>query len=100
MSFSNKRFILWDHDGVLVDTERWYYAALREAMLPLGVDFDQASYLDCMADGRTYWDLAAARGERPRSKSPVNAKCVINSIVNSSSANRSKFPACAKPWRN
>jgi HAD superfamily hydrolase (TIGR01509 family) len=62
MSFSNKRFILWDHDGVLVDTERWYYAALREAMSPLGVDFDQATYLDCMADGRTYWDLATARG--------------------------------------
>lgn len=65
MSFSKKRFILWDHDGVLVDTERWYFAALREAMLPLGVDFDQASYLDCMADGRTYWDLAAARGATP-----------------------------------
>ena len=65
MSFTKKRFILWDHDGVLVDTERWYYAALHEAMLPLGVDFDQATYLACMADGRTYWDLAAARGATP-----------------------------------
>ena len=65
MASSKKNFILWDHDGVLVDTERWYFAALRKAMLPLGVDFDQATYLDCMADGRTYWDLAAARGATP-----------------------------------
>ncbi len=65
MSFAKKRFILWDHDGVLVDTERWYYAALHEAMLPLGVDFDQATYLEYMAEGRTYWDLAVARGATP-----------------------------------
>ena len=57
-----KRFILWDHDGVLVDTERWYFAALRAAMQPLGVDFDQATYLEFMADGRMYWELALARG--------------------------------------
>ena len=65
MSFAKKRFILWDHDGVLVDTERWYYAALREAMAPLGVDFDQGTYLAIMARGGTYWDVAAARGAKP-----------------------------------
>lgn len=65
MSFSKKRFILWDHDGVLVDTERWYYAALHEAMLPLGVNFEQATYLEYMAEGRTYWDIAVARGASP-----------------------------------
>jgi HAD superfamily hydrolase (TIGR01509 family) len=65
MSFAKKRFILWDHDGVLVDTERWYYAALREAMVPLGVDFDQATYLEIMARGGTYWDVAATRGATP-----------------------------------
>ena len=65
MSFAKKRFILWDHDGVLVDTERWYYAALREAMAPLGVDFDQSTYLAIMARGGTYWDVAASRGATP-----------------------------------
>lgn len=62
MHAGQKRFILWDHDGVLVDTERWYFAAIREAMIPLGVDFDQPTYLKFMADGLTYWDLATARG--------------------------------------
>lgn len=65
MSFAKKRFILWDHDGVLVDTEQWYYLALREAMLPLGVNFEQVTYLEYMAEGRTYWDIAAARGASP-----------------------------------
>jgi HAD superfamily hydrolase (TIGR01509 family) len=65
MSFSKKRFILWDHDGVLVDTEQWYYLALREAMLPLGVNFEQVTYLEYMAEGRTYWDVAVARGADP-----------------------------------
>ena len=65
MSFSKKRFILWDHDGVLVDTEQWYYLALREAMLPLGVNFEQVTYLEYMAEGRTYWDLAVAQGANP-----------------------------------
>jgi len=62
MRMGQKRFILWDHDGVLVDTERWYFAAIKEAIAPLGVDFDQLTYLKFMADGLTYWDLATARG--------------------------------------
>ncbi len=57
-----KRFILWDHDGVLVDTERWYFAALQQAMRPLGVEFDQSTYLHLMAEGRMYWEPALARG--------------------------------------
>lgn len=59
---ASKRFILWDHDGVLVDTERWYFAALREAMAPLGVDLAPATYLELMAEGRMYWEPALARG--------------------------------------
>lgn len=62
MAAAQKRFLLWDHDGVLVDTERWYFAALREAMAPLGVDFTREHYLAFMADGRMYWELALARG--------------------------------------
>jgi HAD superfamily hydrolase (TIGR01509 family) len=62
MTAPKKRFILWDHDGVLVDTERWYLAALQEAMRPLGVDFDQFTYLRFGTEGRMYWELALARG--------------------------------------
>ena len=56
------RYLLWDHDGVLVDTERWYFQATREALGRLGVDLRQDIYLDYMAQGRSCWDLARARG--------------------------------------
>lgn len=30
-------FLLWDHDGVLVDTERWFFVATQECLRELGV---------------------------------------------------------------
>ena len=57
-----RRYLLWDHDGVLVDTERWYFQATREALGQLGVDLRQDTYLDHMAQGRSCWDLARSRG--------------------------------------
>jgi HAD superfamily hydrolase (TIGR01509 family) len=58
----SKKFLLWDHDGVLVDTEKWYFLATQACLAELGVEFDQAGYLSMMADGRTYWDRAQQRG--------------------------------------
>ena len=56
------KFLLWDHDGVLVNTEPLYFAATRECVKLLGVDLDQAAYLRLMAVGRTSWELARERG--------------------------------------
>jgi len=57
-----RRFVLWDHDGVLVDTERWYFAATQECLSALGVSLDQRTYLELMAAGRSTWDLARQAG--------------------------------------
>lgn len=57
-----RKFLLWDHDGVLVDTERVYFAATRESLGGLGVQLDQATYLKFMAHGRSCWDLALEHG--------------------------------------
>ncbi len=57
-----KSFILWDHDGVLVDTEPWYYEATRAQIAELGVDLDLENYLIDMAHGRTAWQRAEALG--------------------------------------
>ncbi len=57
-----RRYLLWDHDGVLVDTERWYFEATREALGRLGVDLGQDTYLEHMARGRSCWDLARSKG--------------------------------------
>jgi HAD superfamily hydrolase (TIGR01509 family) len=55
-------FLLWDHDGVLVDTEPLYFAATQECIRLLGLDLDQATYWGLMTAGRTSWELARERG--------------------------------------
>lgn len=57
-----RKFLLWDHDGVLVDTERWYFSATKECLGMLGVQIDQSTYLHFMAQGRSCWDLAVEQG--------------------------------------
>ena len=37
-----KKFVLFDHDGVLVDTERWYFEAGQRALAEIGVTVDEA----------------------------------------------------------
>jgi HAD superfamily hydrolase (TIGR01509 family) len=57
-----RKYLLWDNDGVLVDTERWYFEATRECLAILGHELDHATYLTLMADGRGYWDRLRAAG--------------------------------------
>lgn len=38
--------ILWDNDGVLVDTERWYCQATREVFAGVGIDLTAALYFE------------------------------------------------------
>ncbi len=59
-AFSNgkKKYILFDHDGVLVDTEYWYYMANKRAMQSLDIALDRESYLAHMADGISPWEWA------------------------------------------
>jgi HAD superfamily hydrolase (TIGR01509 family) len=55
--------ILWDNDGVLVDTERFYFEASKAALARLGVEFDEAIYVDhCLRHGASCFELARARG--------------------------------------
>ena len=56
------RYLLWDHDGVLVDTERWYFEATRTALARVNVELSKERYLELMATGRGCWDLVRASG--------------------------------------
>jgi HAD superfamily hydrolase (TIGR01509 family) len=58
----NKKYILWDHDGVLVDTEQWYYKATCKALSELGIMVEEAVYLDYMQDGKSMWSMAQNEG--------------------------------------
>ncbi|OVE81208.1 HAD family hydrolase [bacterium M21] len=53
-----KKYILFDHDGVLVDTERWYFEASQKALAEIGVTMTLEQYLPLMVQGRKCWELA------------------------------------------
>ena len=54
--------LLFDHDGVLVDTEPLYYRATRECLGKLGVELTLPEYLSRMAAGANSWELARQHG--------------------------------------
>ncbi len=57
-----KKLLLFDHDGVLVDTEQWYYQANREILAAIGIDLDFSSYMEIMINGRSALELAKNKG--------------------------------------
>jgi HAD superfamily hydrolase (TIGR01509 family) len=57
-----KKYILFDHDGVLVDTEFWYYRAGERALAEVGLTLDKDRYLRDMAKGLGTWDQTRAAG--------------------------------------
>jgi HAD superfamily hydrolase (TIGR01509 family) len=57
-----KQYLLLDHDGVLVDTEFWYYTAGRRALADVGVTLDEEQYLRDMSRGSGTWAQARAAG--------------------------------------
>lgn len=57
-----KKYVLFDHDGVLVDTEPWYFRAGARALSDVGLTLDEDLYLQDMAEGRGTWARARAAG--------------------------------------
>jgi HAD superfamily hydrolase (TIGR01509 family) len=57
-----KKYILFDHDGVLVDTEFWYYKAGERALADIGLTLDRDQYLWDMNQGLGTWAQARAAG--------------------------------------
>jgi HAD superfamily hydrolase (TIGR01509 family) len=57
-----KKYILFDHDGVLVDTEFWYFKAGERALADIGFALDKDQYLRDMTDGSGTWAQARAAG--------------------------------------
>jgi HAD superfamily hydrolase (TIGR01509 family) len=57
-----KKCILFDHDGVLVDTEFWYYTAGERALADIGVTLDKGLYVRDINQGLGTWAQARAAG--------------------------------------
>lgn len=57
-----KKYILFDHDGVLVDTEFWYYRAGERALADIGLTLNQEQYLRDVSLGLGTWAQVRASG--------------------------------------
>ena len=57
-----KNYILFDHDGVLVDTEFWYYKAGERALADIGLTLEKDQYLRDMNQGLGTCAQARAAG--------------------------------------
>jgi HAD superfamily hydrolase (TIGR01509 family) len=66
-----KKYILFDNDGVLVETEKWYFEANVKALNELNVKLDEKTYQEIMARGGTAWEVAQKQGI---SKNIINKK--------------------------
>jgi HAD superfamily hydrolase (TIGR01509 family) len=55
--------ILWDNDGVLVETEHLYFQATQHVLNRIGIPLTEADYIQLfLVQGRGAWHLAEARG--------------------------------------
>jgi HAD superfamily hydrolase (TIGR01509 family) len=55
--------ILFDNDGVLVDTEHLYFRANQGTLARVGIHLDAAAYVELfLREGRGAWHLARERG--------------------------------------
>lgn len=81
-----KRVILFDHDGVLVDTEPWYFEAGRRALATIGLPLDQDQYLADMTTSGGTWARARA------SRLGMTGEPAAGSVVARSRASGAPFP--------
>jgi HAD superfamily hydrolase (TIGR01509 family) len=58
-----KKYILFDNDGVLVETEMWYYEANKKVFKEIfKLPLHEEEYLKLMAKGTTCWTIAKKMG--------------------------------------
>jgi len=59
----NYHYIFWDNDGVLVDTERYYLQASREALARVDIELSNELFAEIsLAAGQSVFDIAATSG--------------------------------------
>jgi len=57
-----KKYLLFDNDGVLVETEKYYYKANVKALAEFALDLSFDVYMDIMARGGNAWEVATKQG--------------------------------------
>ena len=57
-----KKYILFDNDGVLVETEKWYFRSNQEILYKMGIELTEERYLEIMIKGQSTFLLAEEEG--------------------------------------
>lgn len=57
-----KKYILFDNDGVLVETEKWYFRANVEILKQMNIILDEQRYKEIMINGQSAFLLAEELG--------------------------------------
>ncbi len=61
-----KKYLLFDNDGVLVETEKWYYEANKIALQEIDVELTFDVYMEIMARGGTAWEVAKKHSHKQK----------------------------------
>lgn len=72
-----KKYLLFDNDGVLVETEKFYFLANVKALAELGIELTFERYMEVMTRGGTAWEVAKEAGV---SQEVINAHRVQRDI--------------------
>jgi HAD superfamily hydrolase (TIGR01509 family) len=56
------KYILWDNDGVLVETEQWFFEANKIALREIDVELTHENYMYYMQNGITVWSIPKEHG--------------------------------------
>ena len=60
--------ILWDNDGVLVDTERYYFQATIDTIATVGIQIHREEFIEfSLKESKGVWHLAVQKGLHPDS---------------------------------
>lgn len=64
---AHRSAVLWDNDGVLVDTEHLYFRATRDVLASIGIELTEEQFIEVsLRLGRSAFDLASERGIDPQ----------------------------------
>ena len=60
--------IFWDNDGVLVDTEKYYFQATIETVAAIGIHISKEEFIEfSLKESKGVWHLAIEKGLNPDS---------------------------------
>ena len=93
------RFLLWDNDGVLVDTEEGYYLATRRALGEIGIELDLATLPSPSRARRHFVDAGRRGAVSIPARSTDNGICATTTTSSSSARETSKSKACTTRLR-